>query len=55
MTRKKLPVALGFPGIVSTGKSYCAMPESPGIYTRVNKYLHWLDVNTKDACRCDEH
>ncbi|KAK7071313.1 hypothetical protein SK128_028297 [Halocaridina rubra] len=38
-------------GIVSFGFD-CALPNTPGIYTRVTQYIDWIAENTKDALSC---
>ena len=39
-------------GVVSRGKKSCARKNSPGIYTRVKKYLNWINHITRKKGQC---
>lgn len=38
-------IAWTLSGIVSTGPKGCGTPGVPGIYTRVDQYIDWIDQN----------
>lgn len=45
---KKVPVQWTLHGVVSFGPTPCALPNMPGVYTKVFAYLNWIKAQIRE-------